>query len=107
MKTRTGFVSNSSSCSFVVYKKDLTEEQKALVENYAETYTNECERANEDLDEDGNPVYCNTCSHPECIEDWKMEEEDDRYNFNTFMDNADLVSAFERLGIKVSNLGDW
>ncbi len=36
MKTRLGFVSNSSSSSFVLPKKDMTEEQIEKIEKYAE-----------------------------------------------------------------------
>lgn len=34
MKTRLGFVSNSSSSSFILEKKDLTELQIVLIKNY-------------------------------------------------------------------------
>jgi hypothetical protein len=36
MKLRTGFVSNSSSSSFVIKLKDLTEEQIAKIKKHAE-----------------------------------------------------------------------
>jgi hypothetical protein len=105
MKNRTGFVSNSSSCSFVVYKKDLTtEEQISLVENFEETYKRECERRNSLRDEDNEPEYY--FNYPEDIKDWKMNEESDRYCFSTYMDNADLVNIFESVGITVSDIGD-
>lgn len=36
MKTRSGYVSNSSSCSFIINKRNLTDEQKELVLSLAE-----------------------------------------------------------------------
>jgi len=36
MKTRSSFVSNSSSCSFIINKRNLTDEQKEFILSLAE-----------------------------------------------------------------------
>jgi len=36
MKTRSSFVSNSSSCSFIIDKRNLTDGQKELIQSLAE-----------------------------------------------------------------------
>jgi hypothetical protein len=103
MKTRIGFVSNSSSCSFIVYKRDLTEEQISLVENFEDTYAKECVRLNSEFEE-GDTCYR---YEPEDIAGWRMRNDKDKYVFSTIIDNADLIQAFTRNDIKVSEITDY
>jgi hypothetical protein len=86
MKTRLGFVSNSSSASFIVKKAGLSPSQKYIVENYVEAAT----KSNDDYKDE--------------VEGWSMLEEDDHYEFWTSMDNFSLNEFFDIMGIKVENL---
>lgn len=75
MKARQGFVSNSSSSSFVIQKKDLTPEQLDLIRNHME-------------DE-----YCRSG------EAWEITETDTTIEGYAFMDNFDMKDYLERVGI--------
>lgn len=79
MKIRDGFVSNSSSSSFVIVKSYLTSEQVDFVKNYVE----EVEKCNEDL------------SCKEFVSWWYMDEKKHQIKFTTSMNNFDLISFFE------------
>lgn len=86
MKTRIGFVSNSSSCSFIIKKADLTQSQEYIVENYQEC------------------ALKSTEAYPDEVNDWTMYEYANYYNFRTFMDNFSLNEFFESMGILVEQL---
>lgn len=86
MKTRLGFVSNSSSASFIVKKAGLSPSQKNIVENYVEAAA----KSNDDYKDE--------------VEDWSMTEYQNHYEFRTSMDNFSLNEFFEIMGIKVENL---
>ena len=88
MKTRLGFVSNSSSASFIVKKAGLSPSQKYIVENYVEAAT----KSNDDYKDE--------------VEDWSMTEHQNHYKFWTSMDNFSLNAFFESMDIKVEDLGD-
>ncbi len=85
MKLRTGFVSNSSSSSFIVKKDRLTPSQKYIVENYKETSVNSTDATFDEVD------------------DWSMSDEGTYYKFHTSMDNFSLNSFFEFMGIEVES----
>jgi hypothetical protein len=72
MKLRAGFVSNSSSASFIVKKDGLTQSQKYIVDNYKET------------------ALKSTDAYADEIEDWLMTETMNYYEFSTSMDNFSL-----------------
>lgn len=76
MKTRLGFVSNSSSSSFVINVKDLTHAQKHCLKNLSNI-------GDEDFDE--NP--------------WSIYEEKGCLYGNTWMDNFDMRKFFEKIEI--------
>lgn len=82
MKIRTGFVSNSSSSSFVIKKQDLTDLQILKIYDYL----NEAKILGLHISD----------------EYWEISE--DEYNIKgwTFMDNFDMAEFFDRIGI--SNL---
>ena len=78
MKTRCGFVSNSSSCSFVIKKYYLSPRQIEQIKNHA---TCGIEYADTDY--------------------WKISETDDEISGKTIMANFNLLSyMYTRLDIK-------
>jgi hypothetical protein len=83
MKLRTGFVSNSSSSSFIVKKDGLTPSQKYIVENYKEA------------------ALKSTNAYADEVDDWSMTEYFNHYEFDTSMDNFSLNGFFESMGISI------
>ena len=94
MKTRYGFVSNSSSCSFVIKKYYLSPWQIEQIKNHA------------------------TCGIEYADTDhWEITETDDTISGDTIMDNFNLLSYMNtRLGINRKYIeevdprlwhGDW
>ena len=85
MKTRTGFVSNSSSASFILKKYHMTPEQIAKVKEYLE---------GKNMEEDG----------------WSWEEDEHLIEGFTSMDNAAFSDFLETTdisfrAIKIENMG--
>ena len=79
MKKRFGFVSNSSSSSFIINKKDLTVNQYQKILNHRDV-----------ADEDA----------------WYIEETEDELTGTTGMDNFSMYEYMEKLGIDMSKI-DW
>ena len=73
MKTRIGFVSNSSSSSFAIYKKHLTGMQLERIRNHYEV-------AKDDS--------------------WGVQESDDVIGASTWMDNFSMRQFLEEIGVK-------
>ena len=76
MKKRTGFVSNSSSASFVVSKSDLTYAEAQLLLGW----------------ENNDSEYWSICEDGDCIRGW------------TSMDNNDLWEYLERVKFPVDKI---
>lgn len=90
MKIRNGFVSNSSSSSFIILLERITEEQKQMIYNHI-AIGQEIDRK---LREEGKePIY-------EYYEDWNIKEDDFSLWCSTSMDNFDL-DTFVRDVVKV------
>ncbi len=81
MKIRTGFVSNSSSSSFVVYKDKITPDQLNQIRNVAILA--------EEMD-----LYC-----WEDVEGWDVSETHETIHGFTIMDNFSFCDFFERIGL--------
>lgn len=80
MKMRAGFVSNSSSASFIVMKKDLSEMEINILLNYNISEEN--------------------------IDGWTITEEVDRITGYTPMDNDALDEYLERAGFNFRKM-EW
>jgi hypothetical protein len=89
MKIRQGFVSNSSSCSFIIPKKFLTEEQLDLIRNHQ------------------------TCGEEYAADwAWELEETDEVIKAETSMDNFDFLSYLDKIEVKrkyieIDDRGGW
>jgi len=89
MKVRNGFVSNSSSSSFVVFKGALTKIQQEIILNYQDCISILREQ-NDELKEkfeyyDSDP--------------WKIEEGDDWIFGETSMDNFSMYDFFDHIKV--------
>jgi len=88
MKIRNGFVSNSSSSSFTISKKHLTEKQIEQIKNYHLGWRDFTEEEIENVEFQ----YYN---YPE----WDIYETDEDVFGHTIMDNFDIGSFLEKIGI--------
>ena len=80
MKIRNGFVSNSSSASFIISKKDLTENQIDELLKYTDNEKN--------------------------YDGWTIEEESNSIAGFTIMDNETINSFFNSLNIPDNHI-EW
>jgi len=79
MKIRTGFVSNSSSCSFIIDKTKLSELQQIAIRDHIM------------IGSKLNIEYA-------CEEDaWEVREDDCYMRLSTFMDNFDMDEFLRRI----------
>ena len=79
IKTRLDFVTNSSSSSFVISKKHLTEEQLEMIRDHSII---------------GEQLGLECAEEP-----WQIEENDMFISGYTWMDNFDIGKLFEIYGI--------
>ena len=99
MKIRTGFVSNSSSASFVIKKKDLTAEQADSIVNYREVARKMggYGKPTGDLDKDDG-IYG-------WIDDfWQIEVTTDEVKGYTSMTNFSMRAFLEDLGVPYNKI---
>ena len=92
MKIRNGFVSNSSSSSFVIKnKEDLNKLQIHAIYNHIDI-------ANEVLGMDAS-----------FSDEWTVTEEEDYIVLNTSMDNFDMSYFLKEIGIPENSIeeGSW
>jgi hypothetical protein len=91
MKVRNGFVSNSSSSSFVVLKESLTKIQKAMIIDHVESADF---LSNQDENLKGDFQYYDTDS-------WRIIESDDWILGETSMDNFDMYSFLNYIKVNM------
>jgi len=84
MKIRNGFVSNSSSSSFIIQRSDLTASQLYAIEHHIE-YANEHELDGGNHHED---------------DAWSITCDRDIIEGSTWMDNFSMSDVLDHLGVK-------
>jgi len=91
MKIRKGYVSNSSSASFVIKKKHLTEEQLEAIRdhyNYAVTRFYDLDTA-----------WCNEG------DSWHLKEDEKKIYGETSMNNFDMREFLQAIGVPLEHIG--
>jgi hypothetical protein len=91
MKIRLSFVSNSSSSSFIISKRNLSNSQIRDIFNHSSV----AEQINL---REGKTVFDNT----ECS--WSVYDNEDEIKLFTDMDNFDMEEFLEYIGVSESNL---
>lgn len=90
MKIRNGFVSNSSSSSFVVQKDGLNDLQKFAIEHHIELAT----WLKSKMELEKYSMY-------EWLEEWWVDDQGDCYYCYTSMDNFPLDTFLKQFGIEI------
>lgn len=89
MKARVGFVSNSSSSSFVVSLSDITAEQAGKIRGHIEV---------------GRAMgMCCAEDHNE----WRVREENGVLHGDTSMDSFDMDTFMEKIGVPSDKIRWW
>jgi hypothetical protein len=84
MKSRMGWVSNSSSSSFIIKKEHLTDFQIEKIYNHGE----EGEKLGLDY----------------AKEVWSIEDGEDHLGFSTWMNNFDMKNFLTLIGVDISKI---
>lgn len=88
MKIRQGFVSNSSSSSFIISKKELSAEQIGKIENHIEYAT------------ENFPNF----KYTDATDSWAVEVTEEVVYVCTFMDNFDMYEFLLLIGVDDDNI---
>jgi len=115
MVKRKGFVSNSSSSSFFILKKNLTDLQREMIRNHIE-YAKIFNRIVVDIgnyykddDEEKCDYWIDSMKFSEEESDqWEIEKTDESISGSTIIDNFEMRKYFEYIGIddKIVKWGD-
>lgn len=87
MKTRSSFVSNSSSSSFIINKKNLTDEQVYKIKNHIQEAIK-------------TPNYSELFDYADKDDAWNIIENEEEIGLSTTMDNFDMEEWLEYIGLK-------
>lgn len=128
MKIRSGFVSNSSSSSFILFKEYLTPKQIEQIRNWdsfclTDEYKEMLNKYEGELyphnttkyewDKEGNEkteVYCEPFSEDDYAyypEGWEVKEGRNVFDFYTDMDNFDMEQFLKVIGVDIDKCGIW
>ena len=107
MRIRKGFVSNSSSCSFIIPKSELTESQKEAMLNVREV-ANKINTQFERVEMEGGDFF-RTFAVEYFEEDWngdrgRIWETEDMIKGVTSCDNFGMVDYMRMIGIDTSKI---
>ena len=97
MKIRQGFVSNSSSSSFVISRDKLTDEQIELIQDHIE-------HAQELRGKDDRLAELFRWARDE--DRWSIDVTETTVEGSTWMDNFDMYEYLEQIGVKREDV-EW
>ena len=101
MRVRSGFVSNSSSCSFTINKRNLTNLQMYLIDNIKEA-ADHWDARQRIINRESPDDYKNLFEFDRywISTPWSREDDDNNMKWYTSMDNFDLYTfMIEVVGI--------
>jgi len=101
MKIREGFVSNSSSSSFVLSLKDITSNQLEMLQRHTQVAQAAGWAVGEDQDDSG--VCCGWAS---AEDEWEITVTSENVKGYTMQDNFDMRAFMGKIGVD-SDLAEW
>lgn len=110
MKVRQGFVSNSSSASFIIKKDSLTPRQIDFIYNHEETAKMFDRVANWLIEREDYPAYWKDDKYSVLFgyyDTWKVIEKDDEIIVRTSMDNFDMERFLQLIGVHTPDMETW
>jgi len=108
MKVRSGFVSNSSSSSFVIKKSDLDDPQIRLIKDHivvGKALDRQIDFYEDDFEDEFKPepfLYSDDWKYDE----WKIYEDDDTVGGSVILDNFDMERFLRFIGVDSKRV-DW